>query len=309
MKRLLLSLICVALFATGVRAENLKTVRMTYIKPPLNVPSVVAKAQGRYEKSFKTLGLNLEYVQMESGVDQTTALATGEIHILNALGGASLIFAAANGADVKIIGMYGVSPRAFCLYSKDKKIKSAKSLKGKTIAGPKGTNLHELLVAYLTKAGMKESDVKFVSMDIVNAYSAMENGSVDCALLAGATSYAAKKAGYNLVTDGTGLVAGAIVTATSQAFYDSHKDIIRTFYRTQAETLRYIKKHKAHAIEITSQELGLARDDVANMLPLYDFHQEIRESDIKGLQKTADFLFKNKMIKNPVKIRKLILKR
>ncbi len=309
MKRLLLLLVCVALFATGVGAENLKIVRMTYIKLPLNVPSVVAKAQGRYEKGFKPLGLNLEYVQMESGVDQTTALAAGEMHVLNALGGASLIFAASNGADVKIIGMYGVSPKAFCLYSKDKKIKSAKSLKGKTIAGPKGTNLHELLATYLTKAGMKESDVKFVSMDIVSAYSAMENGSVDCALLAGATSYAAKKAGYNLVTDGTGLVAGAIVTATSQKFYNSHKNIIKTFYRVQGETLKFIKQNKAKAIEITSKELGLKKEDVANMLPLYDFHQEIRESDIKGLQQTADFLFKNKMIKKPVNVRNLILKK
>ena len=307
MKKFLLAFLCVSVFASGAGAEKLATLRMTYIKPPLNVPSIVARGQKRYEKGFAPL--KLEYVQMESGVDQTTALAAGEMHILNALGVSSLVFAASNGADVKIIGMYGVSPRAFCLYSKSKKIKSARDLKGKTIAGPKGTNLHELLAAYLTKAGMKESDVKFVSMDIVSSYSAMENGSVDCALLAGATAYAAKKAGYNLVTDGKGLVAGAIVTATSQDFYNKHKDIVKKFYRTQGEVLKYIKQNKSQAIEVTARELGLKKEDVAQMLPLYDFHQEITASDIKGMQATADFLYKNKMIKRPVNIRKLILKK
>jgi sulfonate transport system substrate-binding protein len=60
-----------------------------------------------------------------------------------------VILSAANGADIKIIGMYSTSPRAYCLYSADEGINSPQDLRGKTVAGPKGTNLHELLAAYL----------------------------------------------------------------------------------------------------------------------------------------------------------------
>ena len=80
------------------------------------------------------------YSELTSGADQTAALASGSIQILNAVGGTSVILAAANGADIKIISMYSTSPGAFQLYSADPEINSPEDLKGKTIAGPKGTN-------------------------------------------------------------------------------------------------------------------------------------------------------------------------
>lgn len=54
-----------------------------------------------------------------------------------------------------------------------------------SIAGPKGTILHELLAAYLKQGGLSIEDVKFVSMGLPQARAALENGSADCALLAG----------------------------------------------------------------------------------------------------------------------------
>ena len=39
-------------------------------------------------------------------------------------------------------------------------------LKGKKVAGPKGTILHELLVSYLNNAGMTEDDIEFMAMGI-----------------------------------------------------------------------------------------------------------------------------------------------
>ena len=43
----------------------------------------------------------------------------------------------------------------------------------------KGTILHELLAAYLQKAGLSMKDVKFVSMGLPAAASALENGSAE----------------------------------------------------------------------------------------------------------------------------------
>lgn len=160
-------------------------VSITYVQAPLNVPSIVEKANQSFEKKFKEKDIPVTYSTITSGADQTAALASGDIQFLNCVGGSSVLLSAANGADIKIISLYSQAPKAFKLFSKDAAITSPQSLKGKTIAGPKGTILHELLAAYLKQGGLSIEDVKFVSMGLPQARAALENGSADCALLAG----------------------------------------------------------------------------------------------------------------------------
>ena len=117
----------------------------------------------------------------------------------------SVILSASNDADIKIMSIYSRSPKAFKLFAKDDSIKTAKDLKGKKVAGPKGTILHELLVAYLNNEGMTEDDIEFMAMGIPDAQAALAGGSVDAALLAGPTAYNMEKDGYYVVTDGEGL--------------------------------------------------------------------------------------------------------
>ena len=62
-----------------------------------------------------------------------------------------------------------VPQKAFKLFAKDDSIKTAEDLKGKKVAGPKGTILHELLVSYLNNAGMTEDDIEFMAMGIPDA--------------------------------------------------------------------------------------------------------------------------------------------
>ena len=129
-------------------APSVDKVSITYVQAPLNVPSIVEKAQQSFEKKFKEKGITASYSTITSGADQTAALASGDIQFLNCVGGSSVLLSAANGNDIKIISLYSQAPKAFKLFSKDGSIKTAADLKGKTIAGPKGTILHELLAAY-----------------------------------------------------------------------------------------------------------------------------------------------------------------
>ena len=135
------SLLCLVANAS----EGLDKIGMTYVKSPLNVPSIVDKFKGFYAKSF---GVPVEYSEITSGAKQTQALASNSLQFLNCVGGTSVILAAANKADIKIISAYSRAPEAFVIFSKDKNIKSPKDLKGKKVAGPKGTILNELLVRY-----------------------------------------------------------------------------------------------------------------------------------------------------------------
>ena len=295
--------------AAPAPASAVDTVTATYVSAPLNVPSVIEKVQGRFARAYGKMGLKFAYSDLTSGADQTAALASGDIRILSAVGGTSVLLAASNGADIKIVSMYSRSPKAFMLFSNDPSIKSPKDLKGKTVAGPKGTVLHELLSAYLATAGMTVNDVDFLSMSIPNSLAALEGGSIDAALLAGPSAYDCMKGDKHLVTDGEGLISAGIVTAASQKFCDDHKEVIDTFLAEHEAVLGFMAENKDEALSMVAKELDLDLRAVEEMYGMYDFSSAVTEKDIQDLRKTEEFLYESGMIENRVDVKTLLLAR
>lgn len=317
MKKLTAIILCAAFLALSLTgcSDNVSKdkftvdkIGVTYVKSPLNVPSMVEKSKGIFAKAFAEYNLPVEYSELTTGPDQTAALASGDIQFLYAVGATSVILSASNGADIKIISMYSRSPEAFMMFSKDESISSPADLKGKTIAGPKGTNLHELLVAYLKQGGLTEKDVNFVSMNIPSALAALEGGSIDVALQAGAGAYNLKKNGWHMITNGKGLIDATIVVATSNDFYEKNPELVKKFLETQKSILDYMDKNYDEIIDISAKETELEPSAVKEMYPMYDFSMEITDLNIESMKKTMDFMLENGMIENKVDIESLILK-
>lgn len=300
MKKLLSMLLALALVlgCTAALAEELSvdSLTMTYVTSPLNVPSIVEKDNGIFAE---TLGIPVEYAEITSGADQTQALASGDVQLLYAVGGTSIILSAANGADIKVLNMYSRAPKAFCLYTTDDSLTTPESLKGKTIAGPAGTNLHELLVAYLNTAGMTIEDVNYVSMGIPDAKAALDGGSADVAMLGGAAAYNASKQGYHLITDGEGLIQAIIAVAVTEKYYDAHPDVIEKITEAQKAVEALIDSDPEAAYALAGQYLDLDVEAVKEMYAYYDFSLEISDADVEGFQKTADFMYNSQMIEEP----------
>ena len=283
-------------------------VQATYVTSPLNVPSIIEKEKGFLSKSFAEEGIEFGYSNLTTGPEQTQALASGDIQFLNAVGATSVILSASNGADIKIMSMYSRSPEAFMLFTnQNNEIKSPKDLVGKKVAGPKGTILHELLINYLATEGLTEKDIEFVQMDIPSAQAALVGGEVDFALLAGPTAYNMIQDGYQVVTNGDGLVDGTIVVATSEEFYSKNPGLVKKFLQVQEETLAYIDENYEEVMEITAKETGLSLDAVKEMYEMYDFNMEIKPSDIESMERTVEFMKENNMIENDVDVQSLIL--
>lgn len=277
---------------------DLSELTITHVTSPLNVPSIVQKNKNIIEEEFKNNGkdITVKYAEITSGADQTQALASGDVDILYALGGTSAVLAAANGADIKVLDIYGRSPEAYTIYSKDANIKTPEDLKGKTVAGPVGTTLHQLLVSYLEKAGMTIEDVNYVNMSIPDAKAALDAGSIDAALVAGANAYKSKEQGYNLITDGKGLTDGVNVVAVREDFYNEHKEEIELFIKAQYKVLDFINENHDETMDMVAKDLGLEKSAVEEMFKQYDFNIEITEADRTALQNVADFMYKTKMI-------------
>lgn len=286
--------------------ESVKKLTVTYVTSPLNVPSILEKENKVFEKFLP--GVEINYAEITSGADQSQALASGDVQILHAIGGSSVIAAASNGADIKILNMYSRAPEAFSLFSKDKSLTTPTSLKGKTIAGPFGTNLHELLVSYLKSENLSIKDVNFVNMSIPDAFAAVNSGSIDVALLGGPAGYKAEKAGLHKITDGKGYIEAIICVATTQKFYNEHKFLMASIILAQKDLRKFMTNSPNDTKEIVKKALKLDNDAFDSMYKQYDFNIDVTENDIKGLQKTADFMFESGMIKNKVDARSLFIK-
>ena len=296
--------------SSTTKEAELTDLTITHVTSPLNVPSIIQKTNNIFANEFKANGkdVTINYADITSGSDQTQALASGDVDVLYAVGGTSVISAAANGADIKILNMYSRSPEAFCMYSHDANIKSAQDLKGKTIVGPAGTNLHQLLIAYLEKAGMTIEDVNFVNMAIPDAKAALDGKSADVALLAGPTAYKAGKQGYNLVTNGKGLTDAVIAVAVTEKFYNEHKEDLEIFKQAEANIIKYMNENYDEAMEIVAKELDLEKSAVEEMYKQYDFSIETTDADVQAFQNVADFMLKTEMIENEVNVEDLFIK-
>ena len=311
-KKALATLMTISMLAfslTGWAEEVPETITVTFVSSPLNVPSIVEKNHEIFEDTFSEIGVKaVEYSDLTSGADQTQALATGDIQFLYCVGATSVLLAAANDADIRIISMYSRSPKSFCLFSADDAINSPEDLKGKTVAGPVGTILHELLAAYLASGNLTIEDVNFVNSSIPDALAALSGGSADCALLAGAAAYNAANNGTHLVTNGEGLVEATITCATTQAFYDEHQDVVEQFLKGQKAVLDYIDENTDEAIEETAEFLDLTPEAVEDMYANYDFDMTIRDTDIESMENTVQFMLDSGMIDNPVDVESIVIR-
>ena len=88
-----------------------KEINITYVKAPLNIPSILEKNRDMFGKEFSKDGIEVKFHELTTGPEQTQALAAGELDFLHALGGTSAIIAASNGVDLKITNIYSRSPK------------------------------------------------------------------------------------------------------------------------------------------------------------------------------------------------------
>ncbi len=287
-------------------AAPLKELKVTYVKAPLNIPSIVDKANQTVVKGFEKDGTKVTFPEIISGAKQTEALAAGSLDIASCLGGTSAILAASNGADVKIVGIYSRAPKAFNIMVKDPSIKTAADLKGRRVAGPKGTILHQVLAAALAKEKLTLKDVEFRSTGITAGINALLSGETDAALAAGAEVLRAQRAGARILANGEGLVNATIVIGVSGKFLKEHPDAVKKFMALYQESIDFMKKDPDKAFAFTAKETGLSIDDVKLMAPWYDFSTAITAKDIKDLEDTQTFLLANDMQKKKIDIKSMI---
>jgi len=305
---LLSALVLAAAVLTGcATTAKVDKINISYVKLPLNVPSIVEKQKKLFEDEFGKDGTQIVYSDITAGPKMTEAMAAGSLDFANALGGTSAILAASNGVDLKIIGVYSRAPKSFTIMSTNPGINTPADLKGKTVVGPKGTILHQLLLAAADGAGLKADEYSYANMDINAGVAAMMAGSADAALVAGPAVAQAEKNGAHIVTTGEGYLDATIVIAVRGQFLKDHKDLVERYMNVHSKTLQFMKDNPDETYQMAAAETGLTVDEVKAMYSMYDFSPEITDKDIADLEKTQQFLIDNGMMTNKVDIKSLVV--
>ncbi len=289
-------------FSLSAFAQEEKTLNITYVISPFNMPSIVMHKKGFLDEAMAPYNVKVNNAVINSGAQQTQAMAAGKIDVASVLGSSSAILARANGAPVEIIGAFSRGPKAYTIMTTDSNIKTAKDLKGKKVAGPKGTVLNQLLAAALASEGLTLNDIEYINMDIPAANAALLTGKVDAATLAGAHVINAEKKGATLLVDGAGLINPVTVIAARSDWVENNPDLVKAYFNAHLKSLEFIKNNPEEALEITAKEQKISLDEAKKQFALYDFEPKITEEDIKNLNLDQDFMIKNNMLAQDKKI-------
>lgn len=302
MKKLILPL----LFMISCSSNELTELNLTYVKTPLNVPAIISVKKSMVSNAFTEQNIKVSYYPATTGSQQVAALVSGEVDIVPTMGGTSAIIGLANGAPLKIIGIFSRSPKSFMLVSKDPSIQSIIDLKNKKIGGPKGTVLHQLLLASLLSENLSINDVDFISMGVQDALTSLLSGDIDVAMLVGPATTKAQQQGASIVTTGENFVDGTTVIATTSKFIEKYPDIVKEYLSIHKQSVAFMTSNPEETLELVNQEVGLPQEQIKQLIPNYDFSPTITSVDIDNLNKTQDFLFDEKIISNKIDLSKFM---
>ncbi|CQI88126.1 taurine transporter substrate binding subunit [Yersinia rohdei] len=283
-------------------ANDADTLNITYVTAPFNMPSIIMREKGFLDNEMAVYNKKVNNSVITSGAKQTQAMAAGKIDIASVLGSSSAILAKANGAPIEIIAAFSRGPKAYTLMTMDKNIKSISDLKGKKVAGPKGTVLNQLLVAALKSQGLTLNDIEYINMDIPAASAALLSGKVDAATLAGAHVIDAEKSGAVLLADGKGLISPTTVIAARSDWVKNNPELVKAYFSAHLKAIDFIKQHPDEALKITAKEQKISLDDAKKQFSLYDFNPVLTSVDIKNLNEDQDFMIENGMLQDTKRI-------
>lgn len=275
------------IWQTAAAADMPKELNIVYVKAPFNLQNMVLKEKGMLEKAFAPYGTKVRWHNIVSGAKQARAMAAGS-PVLVADG-------VAHPTDTFAI----VGPKGRALTVKD--------LKGKKVAGPRGTVLHQLLVAALKKEGLTMADVEFVSMDPAPALSALLSGNVDAALLAAGAVIKAEEAGCRTITTAKDLVNVNLVMTAAGGFAKKYPEALELVVKTHREALKWIDENEDEAIAIGAKEHGISLQDAETLAEWSHYYSILTDKDVDGLYRDQAFLIENGMMQKQVNIRELVL--
>ena len=143
------------------------------------MPFQFAKAEGMYEEA---LGVKVNWVPFSSGVDMSTAMASGDVQISVSQGLPPFVVATSAGQDLQILDVaVSYADNDNCVVAEGLEIDAtnASELAGKKVGVPLGTAAHYGFLKQMSHFGVDVASMDVVNMDVEPASAAIAQGSID----------------------------------------------------------------------------------------------------------------------------------
>ncbi|THB63535.1 MAG: aliphatic sulfonate ABC transporter substrate-binding protein [Spirochaetaceae bacterium] len=294
-------LMCTAALAScSNQSRQLTQLNVSYVTAPFNLPTIIMKNKGILEDSLAQENIEVHWHEIVSGAQQAEAMAAGSLDIGGVMNTSSIFMARAAGNDVRIISGFSQPTQMFCIVSSDSTIQSIADLRGHSIAGPKGTVLHQLLLAALASENMTIDDVEFIHMGLAPASAAMAAGQIDAALLAGSMVMQAQNEGARIITSAQGLVVPKLVIAARGSFAEQHPDLVVAYREAHQQAQQWMEQNLEQALQIGADEQGISLEQARQLYDWTQFGSEISPADLESMQQDIDFMLSNDMLQQAI---------
>lgn len=300
--RLFAAILAAALSVTPLAsgAETVSKINVSYVKSPFNLQLMVTRKLDLLTREFAKDGIEIVWHDITSGAHQTQAMAARSLDIGGVVGSTSVLLANAGGNPVKIAGGVARPSKTYAVVVPATGAKTFRDLKGKTVAGPKGTVLHQLLAAAAVRDGLTLADVNFVSMDLPKASAALAGGHVDGALLAGALVINAEKAGGGVLVTADGLINPTLVIAVREGFAAEHPDLLARYLKVHKAATAFTRDKTAEAIAIGAAEQGLSIEEATKLHEWAGLTDRLTAEDVEALLQDMAFLIDNGLMREAI---------
>jgi ABC-type nitrate/sulfonate/bicarbonate transport system substrate-binding protein len=245
----------------SLAAAPLKKVRLAYSAfAYANPPFWIAHDLKLFEKYG--LGTELVYV---SGARPIQAMLGGSIDV-SQVGGAATVAAAAQGADVAILGT--IFNRLNFAVHASAEIKQISDLKGKTLAtGAIGGNTYFAALLFLSKFGWTANkDVMlFASGGSPEVLNALMQGRFAAGVLTAPTTHLAARNGFREIFDLASLdfPFPTLSVVSTRKYSEANPDVILNVLRATSEAIYIYRTRPERALPVIAKYMRVAKDDPA----------------------------------------------
>lgn len=278
-------------FASLLSAAPAKKVRsafsaLAYANPPF----WIAKDLGLFEK----YGLDVELVFV-SGSRPIQAMLGGSIDV-SQVGGAATVAAAAQGADVVILGT--VFTRLVFAIHASPQIKQLTDLKGKTLGtGSIGGNSYFAGLLFLSKFGwVPNRDVGLLAAgSSPDVLAAMVQGKFQAGVLTPPTTNIAVRMGFREIFDLASLdfPFPVISVVSTRKYIDANPDVILNVLRATAEAIYLYKTRPELTLPVVAKYMRVPKDDASLLQSQENYGKHMNQNlapSLEGVKFILEFL-------------------
>ena len=274
---------------------------------PLYSSIYVAKEMGYLDEEFNKIGEKYEWTDFNSGPLVNEAVASGSEDI-GFMADMPAILAKSSGQDIQIIGNVAYGEKALALIvGKDSDITDPSQLKGKKIAYVKGSYAQHLLSLILEKEGLTFNDIESVNLAAGDIGAALDGKQIDGAVIwEQFISKLTSEGRARVLTDGTGIKRGNMVTYSTRKFEEEHPEAIEAYIKACQRGSDYIKTNPKEAADAIADKFGVSPELLVKIFNNLTFTQALTDDDIKEIKKVVQYTFKEGIIPSEVNIDELI---